>query len=257
MARLNHLNYLLLISGIFIFIYFTAASYSRGRIDTFYLIVSLIGALIIILSFNINPAVLLFKKLPGIIQFAAIILFFCFVLSFLIIQILIILNARGVNTHNNDGTDYLIILGCQVNGENPSQSLSQRGLKAVSYLNNNPETKAIVTGGQGPGEDITEAEALKRILLINNINIDRILTEDKSKNTLENLSNSNDLYGLLDKKIIIVTSDYHIFRAVSIAKKLNFTNVSGLPSESQPHAIVALRIREYVSVIHNLIHKRL
>jgi uncharacterized SAM-binding protein YcdF (DUF218 family) len=157
------------------------------------------------------------------------------------------------NTSKNassDGADYVIVLGCQVVGEYASLPLLSRGYTAVRYLNRNPETKVIVTGGQGPGENISEAESLRRLLLENKIDKERIFLEDKSKNTMENFIFSDDLYNLSDKKIIIVTSDYHIFRALSIAKKLKYTNVSGLPSRSQRSILPAFLLREYVTVVY-------
>jgi len=61
--------------------------------------------------------------------------------------------------------DYLIVLGCQVAGEYASLPLLIRGYTAVRYLEKNPETKVIESGGQGTGENISEAEALRRLLL--------------------------------------------------------------------------------------------
>jgi uncharacterized SAM-binding protein YcdF (DUF218 family) len=156
-----------------------------------------------------------------------------------------------------DGAEYIIILGCQVIGEYASVPLLQRGFTAIRYLNKNPETKVIVSGGQGPGENITEAEALRRLLLENKIDRNRILLEDKSRNTMQNLRFSNELYNLLGKNIIIVTSDYHMFRALSVARKLNYTNISGLPSRSQRSILPAFLVREYVSVIYNKILGRM
>jgi uncharacterized SAM-binding protein YcdF (DUF218 family) len=135
-------------------------------------------------------------------------------------------------------------------GEYASLPLLSRGYAAVKYLNKNPETKVIVTGGQGPGENIPEAESLKRLLLENKIEKERIFLEDKSKTTMENLIFSNELYNLLDKNILIVTSDYHMFRALSIAKKLNYSNVSGLPSKSQRKVLPAFLLREYVTLMY-------
>jgi hypothetical protein len=61
--------------------------------------------------------------------------------------------------------DYIIILGARVKGEIPSLALQYRIDSAANYMKKNQETIAIVSGGQGPGEDITEAEATKRGLL--------------------------------------------------------------------------------------------
>jgi uncharacterized SAM-binding protein YcdF (DUF218 family) len=74
--------------------------------------------------------------------------------------------------------------------------------------------------------------------------------EDKSKSTLENLVLSNELYNLLDKKIVIVTSDYHIFRSLSMAGKLKYANVSGLPSKSQRSGLPAYLLREYAAIMY-------
>jgi len=164
---------------------------------------------------------------------------------------------RGSDNVFNNKAEYLIILGCHVTSENTSHLLSQRGLTAVSYLNRNPDTKAIVSGGKSPGENITEAEVLKKLLLDNNIGSKRIFSEDQSKNTLENLKFSDELYDLRDKNLMIVTSDYHIFRALSIAKKLEFTNVSALPSRTPRIILPALHIREYVSIVHNILFGRI
>lgn len=150
---------------------------------------------------------------------------------------------------SKSGADYVIVLGCQVVGEYASIPLLGRGYTAIRYLNRNPETKAILTGGQGPGENIPEAEALKRLLLENKIDTERILLEDKSRNTRENLNLSNELYNIKDKNIVIVTSDYHIYRTLSVAKKLNYTNISALPSRSRRFALPSFLLREYVTIM--------
>lgn len=62
-------------------------------------------------------------------------------------------------------SDYLIILGARVRGETPSLDLQYRLDVAYDYLEKSPSTKAILTGGQGKGEDITEAEAMRRYLV--------------------------------------------------------------------------------------------
>jgi uncharacterized SAM-binding protein YcdF (DUF218 family) len=155
------------------------------------------------------------------------------------------------------GADYVIVLGCQVAGEYASLPLLSRGYTAARYLEKNPETKVIVSGGQGPGENISEAEALRRLLLERKIDKERIFLEDKSKNTMENFRFSNELYNLSDKKIIIVTSDYHMFRALSIAKKLKYINVSGLPSRSQRSVLPAFLLREYVTILYYKLLRRI
>jgi uncharacterized SAM-binding protein YcdF (DUF218 family) len=245
---------ILMIFGILILLYFTFTSILWRRFDVFNFLVSLTGILIIILSFKIKFAVSLIKKLPKLIQYLLIIFFVYFVLSFVIFQSIIIYNMRNTS---KDGADYIIVLGCQVAGEYASLPLLRRGYTAIRYLKRNPETKVVVTGGQGHGENISEAEALRRLLLENKIDKERIFLEDKSKNTMENFIFSNKLYNLLDKNIIIVTSDYHMFRSLSMARKLKYKNVSGLPSRSQLSILPAFLLREYVTILYYKILRRI
>jgi uncharacterized SAM-binding protein YcdF (DUF218 family) len=247
-------NIPLLIFGILIFLYFTVVSITWRRFDVFNLLVSIIGVLIIIFSFKVNFIVGLFKKFTKVIRYLIIALLVCFILTFVILLALILYNMRNTS---KPGADYVIVLGCQVAGEYASLPLLSRGYTAIRYLNKNPETKAILTGGQGPGENIPEAESLKRLLLENKIDKERILIEDKSTNTMENLIFSDNLYNLSNKNIVIVTSDYHMFRALSIAKKFKYSNVSGLPSKSQKSILPAFLLREYITVMYYKIIRRI
>ena len=77
-----------------------------------------------------------------------------------------------------DDADYIIVLGSKVNGTKPSYSLQYRIDKAAEYLKLHDKTIAIVSEGQGKGEDITEALAMKQGLMKQNIAEDRIIMED-------------------------------------------------------------------------------
>ncbi|MDR2941309.1 MAG: YdcF family protein [Treponema sp.] len=247
-------NVILIMFGIFTFLYFTFVSISWKRFDIFNFLVSLTGILIIILSFKIEPIITLLKKWPKTLQYLLKVFFVCIILSFVIFMPLILFNMRNTS---KAGADYVIVLGCQVAGEYASLPLLSRGYAAIRYLNKNPETNVVLTGGQGPGENITEAESLRRLLLENKIDKKRIFLEDKSKNTMENFIFSDKLYNLSDKNVIIVTSDYHIFRALSIARKLKYKNVYGLPSRSQRSILPAFLLREYVTVMYYKITGRI
>jgi len=237
----------LFILGILIFLYFSMTSIYWRRFDVFNFLASLAGILIIILSFKINLIGNFIKRRPKLIQYLLMIIFVCIILSFVIFQSIIIYNMRN---KPETGADYVIILGCQVVGEYASVPLLSRGYTAVKYLNRNPDAKVIVSGGKGSGENISEAEALRRLLLENNIDGERILMEDMSRNTMENFIFCNGLYNVSDKKTVIVTSDYHIYRALSMAKNLKYTKVSGLPAKSQRSVLPAFLVREYVAVMY-------
>jgi uncharacterized SAM-binding protein YcdF (DUF218 family) len=152
----------------------------------------------------------------------------------------------------------VVVLGCQVFATYPSIALQNRVHVAGVYLQEHQSTKVVASGGQGHGEDISEAEAIKR-LLTNRYGIteDRIFMEDKSTSTIENLRFSNDLFKLSDKNIIIATSDFHIFRAVKVAKKLGYENVEGMASRSRRSLLPSFLLREYFSIMYYFLTRKI
>ena len=111
----------------------------------------------------------------------------------------------------------VVILGAGVNGTEPSLSLLVRLEAALDYLQDKPEIPIVVTGSQGPGEELSEARCMADWLTARGISQDRILLEDQADNTEENIRFSQEL--LADKgidltdSIAVVTSDYHLYRA--------------------------------------------
>ncbi|KMJ58412.1 hypothetical protein AB685_11000 [Bacillus sp. LL01] len=143
--------------------------------------------------------------------------------------------------------DYLIVLGARVKGEMMTKALLFRVEAALEYLRENPNTKVIASGGQGPGEDITEAEAMRRYFVANGIDEDRILLESRSTTTFENLSFSKELIEE-DASIAIVSNDFHMYRASIIGKRLEFAEVHTLAGKTPKVAIFKLWAREYFAV---------
>ena len=112
-----------------------------------------------------------------------------------------------------------IVLGCRVYGERASQSLRERLEAAYEYLVEHPEADCVVSGGQGDGEDISEAECMYRWLVEKGIEPSRIYKEDQSTSTEENIAFSKEVIeenGLF-QKVVIISNEYHIFRAGMIA----------------------------------------
>lgn len=112
-----------------------------------------------------------------------------------------------------------IVLGCRVYGERASQSLRERLEAAYEYLVEHPEADCVVSGGQGDGEDISEAECMYRWLVEKGIDPSRIYKEDQSTSTEENIAFSKEVIeenGLF-QKVVIISNEYHIFRAGMIA----------------------------------------
>lgn len=154
---------------------------------------------------------------------------------------------KVVNETNNDyaENETLVILGCQVHGETPSSPLRNRVLAGAKYLNQNPNAKVVVCGGKGRGESITEAECMRRILVDNGIDESRIIVEDKSTSTYENLKFAKQLID--DNNIVISTSDYHCYRAELIAKRNGF-NASTIPVGTFKKAYPSVYTREVLAV---------
>ena len=114
----------------------------------------------------------------------------------------------------------LIVLGCQVRGKTPSLLLWHRIQSAADYLGAHPEAVAVVSGGQGPGEEISEAECMYRGLTARGIAPERIYLEDRSTVTKENLALSRQVMEEqgLEGPILVVSNDFHIYRALRMAR---------------------------------------
>lgn len=130
--------------------------------------------------------------------------------------------------------DHIIVLGAGVRGTVPSMSLQERIDAAYAYLTTNPHTVAVLSGGQGKGEDITEAACMYRELTKLGIDGSRLLLEESSTSTIENLMFSLDILedktGTRPQSIGIVSSEYHIFRAKLFAKSLGLDPI-GIPGK--------------------------
>lgn len=145
--------------------------------------------------------------------------------------------------------DYLIVLGAHVNGETPSKSLRYRLDKAIEYLEENDELKVIVSGGQGTGEDVTEAYAMATYLLKEGIAPERIRLESESTNTRENLIYSCRLIEKEDAAVGIVTNSFHVFRAAKLAERLGMETAVGIAAPSDKLLLPSYLVREFFAIV--------
>lgn len=153
-------------------------------------------------------------------------------IGILAIVILCSLISSTYTDEGKPGLDYIIVLGAQIRPDGPSVVLRYRLDAAVEYLEENPDTKCIVSGGQGVNEPVTEAKGMAEYLMQHGIEADRILLEDQSRNTLQNMRFSMALMEDPEASVGIVTNDFHLYRAVQIAKKQGLQNVCGIAAHS-------------------------
>ena len=150
------------------------------------------------------------------------------------------------------GLDDIIVLGAQVRESGPSAALKYRLDEAVEYLEDNPKTICIVSGGQGANEPYSEAEGMAQYLKEQGIDASRILLEDKSLNTEQNMEYSRAL--IKDwASVGIITNDFHLFRAKQIARKYGLDNVCGIAAKSTPVYLPNNMLREFLAEIKFLL----
>ena len=168
---------------------------------------------------------------------------------FIACEVPVLLASRG---DEDVEADYLIVLGAGVNGTLPSLSMRNRLDAALGYLNAHPDCIAIVSGGQGEGEDITEAEAMYRWLRDKSIEEERLWKEERSTSTEENLAFSLAMIEDANHAdIAVVSSEYHLYRAKLLAKENHGIDLAGVAGKtSYPVLKANYFIREAFAVAY-------
>ena len=299
---------------------------------------SLLYAIIVLISMGFQPSYLYFwlglallclilvigirvttkdGKIPPkwlVIPVEIVVLIFCFV--FILIEAVII---HGGRTEPQENADYLIILGAKVNGTQPSLMLKQRIEAAAEYLKRNPNTIAIASGGKGSDENISEAQCIYEQLVALGIEPERILMENQSTSTVENLEFSariikenEDYYGdvlfemnppatyddrgdvrlsddgqdpdrseqedtddmesyyeeksrqireqveqkRIGETVVLTTTDFHMFRAMYLARNHGYENIYGNPAPSVWWLIPTNYTREFMAVMKDVVIKQ-
>ena len=151
---------------------------------------------------------------------------------FVVVEAFIIGSASG---DSDADYDYIIVLGAAVRGDTPSRALVERMEAARAYLLSHPDAVAIVSGGQGDGENLSEAEAMYKWLTAKGIDGSRLIIENRATSTYENLKYSFEIIKSRgqeqDISIAVVTSEYHIYRAKLLASSLG-AEVGGIAADT-------------------------
>ncbi len=184
--------------------------------------------------------------------------------------------AMGVNFFSLDkqSADYVIVLGAQVRGKALSRTLEYRLEKALEYARVHPNTVLVLSGGQGAGEEMTEAEAMYEYLKAHGIPESQMLLEEQSASTYENLVYSKLDPGTGSKKrrqtirdvmaasgylsppdeevssrVGIITSNFHVLRAKAIARKTGIPGITGIAAKSDPVLFLHFSVRECFAIL--------
>ncbi len=191
---------------------------------------------------------------------------------FILTQLFIV----GFSFQNNyEYADYTIVLGAGIEGERVLPTLQYRLDSTLDYVefieNESTNTKTnlneddniygflVMSGGQGSGESITEAEAMKRYMIDAGIPQNFIIKEEQSTDTYENLKFSKEVIenhsgkSIDELNIKIVSNGFHLFRAYLLSKDLGYGNVTFISAPIKPIFIPSYYIREFIGVYKTLI----
>ena len=174
-----------------------------------------------------------------------------------IINLTLILNPAIVGTEEN--ADHVIFLGGGISKDGVlPKSVISRVEKAAEYLNKNPDSICVVTGGTLDWLPYAEAPELKRQLAARGVSPDRILVEDQAKDTIQNFQLSCKMLAehkgmtyaeVLSTPTLIVTSRFHLRRSQRLARRMGFTNIKGIPAACPPVYVLHNYVREICAYV--------
>ena len=185
-------------------------------------------------------------RVPKPIKIIYYVLFFVSLIVFLFVETNIF---ASMNATPKKDLKYVIVLGAGLNGTTPSIPLVKRIEEGYQYMSDNPDTILIASGGQGFNESISEAECIKNELVRMGIDEDRIILEDKSTSTIENLKFSMQIIGDPNTEVGIITNSFHEYRAKLIAKSVGYENAYSVPAITLFPVGIHYMLREFFGVV--------
>lgn len=150
--------------------------------------------------------------------------------------------------------DYAVVLGLALENGKPAPDLLARLDTAQKYLEKYPEAQLILTGGNADGSGRTEAAVMRDILTEQGVPESRLILEDQAKTTEENFRNIANMVSR-DEPVVMISSGYHMYRAVRNAEKEGFTHVMRRPAPSGFRTYGANMLSEVVLELNNLTKK--
>ncbi|WP_052345740.1 YdcF family protein [Paucisalibacillus sp. EB02] len=234
------------------FLYVFSLIYVSGNIDFGIIIITVMGIVFLLLAIFHKRFFSFLRKKRWLRYMVTGVL----VISVITIMFFEILMYQAQEDSLPSGDVPILVLGAGlINGE-PSPTLKRRLNKAYDIYQQNPTT-IVTSGGVDYNEEISEGEAMKRYLVSLGVEPTDILVEDKSTSTHENFLFSKELLAPSELKpeIIVITNDFHMFRAKMIGGRVGFT-VYAAPSETPKHILVQAHIREYFAIINTYLFQR-
>ena len=209
----------------------------------------------VILFFTAMP--FLGQHFPGLAKVLALGVTALLILGFCVCAVTEALIIKASFGDPGEQVDYVVVLGAKVRDDGPSVSLWDRIYAARDYLEAHPHTVAVLSGGKGKDEPMSEAQCMFTELLALGIEPGRLWQEDKAESTWENIRYSLDLIqketGARPTKIGVLSSEYHLFRASLFAKK-NQVEFVGIPARtSRLSQRINHFMREVAGVWHYII----
>jgi vancomycin permeability regulator SanA len=172
----------------------------------------------------------------------------CFFGVLAVVMSSIMITAALKKPTDEDAT--VVVLGAGIYGDRPSRMLRHRLDAAVAYLEEHPDSQCVVTGGQGPDEDYTEASVMEKYLLEKGVEAHRIFREELSTSTNENMRFAAQIIREqeLNESIVIATQEFHQYRASVFARRYGLTEVRALSRLSPPHLLLCYWVRECAAI---------
>ena len=180
--------------------------------------------------------------------------------------------AWGAVTARSEAADYVIVLGAKTENGVPGNSLRSRLDRTLTYAMQHPNTVLILSGGKGTDETVSEARVMFDYLKERGVPQERMLLEDQSFSTAENILFSSKVIDRQEYykdqmvrvhlreqyrarsewdevRVGILTDNYHLFRAKAIARKQGIWNPAGIAASGDRVLALHMWIREGFAVL--------
>jgi uncharacterized SAM-binding protein YcdF (DUF218 family) len=234
---------LFLILSMIFFVYAVAMLVQTTNMDMGLAVFFFLSAIFFVLFYKYQAARHLYNQYKK----TTLTLVIAFVLFAATLETLILTSANTDPDNVPGKMDTILVLGGGTKNNRPGAVLKGRLDQALAYAENHPNVTFIVSGGLGLGKTTSEGTIMKNYLVEYGIQPERIKIEEKATSTYENLLYTKEMIQP-DDQVLIVTSDFHLFRTKMIANRVGI-EAEGLGSPLRISSIPQAHVREYMAII--------